>query len=117
MNGAGRRWVGRLALPIRLWLAASAVLVVLVPAVTMVVLATRFTPTATIEASVLEEIVDNVALWNDPAWQVTARARLAAFGLDALLLDGEGREVFRTDASAVGPTARSWPAAPCPGRR
>jgi signal transduction histidine kinase len=41
-------------------------------------------------------LVADAARWADPIWQSTARARLAAWGLQVQLSDGQGRPVFMT---------------------
>ncbi|CAA9572860.1 MAG: hypothetical protein AVDCRST_MAG88-2517, partial [uncultured Thermomicrobiales bacterium] len=50
------------------------------------------------------EVADNVVRWGDPAWQDAARAKLGALGIDVVLLDAAGREIYRSapDLPRVG---------------
>src|SRR5207248_5010075 len=48
------------------------------------------------------EVAGNPASWRDPAWQTSLRARFAALGVEALVRDPSGSEVFHTGNAGAG---------------
>lgn len=91
-------------LPIRRWLALALAAMFVVP-----VLVTGFvtwhlvSPPPDPQAAAAGTVTSGVASWTDPAWQAATKARLAAEGVDFVLLEN-GREVYRSvsDPAAGG---------------
>lgn len=87
-----------MTLPIRRWLALALVAIFAVPALVVGGAIVWYDVPSDAAAEVEDELRAAVARWSDPAWQAEARARFAARGVDFVLVDGAGREIFRSAA-------------------
>ena len=99
-------------LPIRRWLLLALVAVVLVPACATgaFVARTEFAPERA--DAVERRLKADAARWAEPAWQAGPARELASGAVDFVLVDAEGREVYRSaPAPLVGrgrPEYRPW---------
>ena len=85
-----------MTLPIRRWLALALVAVFASPALVVAVgvLLYDVPSDAVVEAG--SALGADVARWAEPAWQAEARARWAARGVVFVLVDADGREIYRS---------------------
>ena len=95
--------------PIRRWLVLVLLGAFVAPALVIgVLVASRDVPggvTDQLEAA-LRADVDR---WGDPAWQATTGATLATPGVEFILVDGTGREVYRSTADPYNPDEPARP--------
>lgn len=85
-------------LPIRRWLALALAAIFVVPVLVSGFITFHLAATPQNTQEMVARILgDGVASWNDPAWQATTRTRLAAEGIDFVLIE-DGREIYRSVA-------------------
>jgi DNA-binding winged helix-turn-helix (wHTH) protein len=107
--GVGYRFEGRAAsvsrrertLPIRRWLVLALGAMFLMPALAGAVVFASYEFDAAGE--VARELSADVARWSDPAWQAEARAAYTARGVNFVLFDATGREVYRSTPDPLAP--------------
>jgi signal transduction histidine kinase len=94
-------------LPIRRWLALALAALFLAPILTLLVIGfIMFRPThgpVPIEQRVEERLEENVAEWEDPAWQADLGDWLAGENVDVVLVE-DGAEVYRSSAEPLAGT-------------
>ena len=88
-------------LPVRFWLWLLLIAVVAIPAITTVTLiAARKLPpppgSKVVTAELRAVLLDDVARWDDPAWQAEIAPQLEAAGVEAVLVDANGQIAYRT---------------------
>lgn len=89
-------------LSIRTWLVMALLIVLTLPLVAGALLS-RLLPLwlePDPRVRLMNEVSASHARWLDPAWQASTRTRLAALGLEVVLLDDAGRELFRSPDAA-----------------
>ena len=98
-------------LPIRTWLALALLAILVIPSLATGALsawqqrleeARRRSHQESVLA-VAREVSDNVGRWGDPTWQSAAAAKLHALGVDVILLDAAGREIYRSSSELLVP--------------
>ena len=88
-------------LPIRRWLVLALGAMFLMPALAGAVVFASYEFDAAGE--VAREISADVARWSDPTWQAEARATYTARGVNFVLFDARGREVYRSTPDPLAP--------------
>jgi signal transduction histidine kinase len=93
--------------PIRRWLTLALVAAFLIPSLVIGGLVIWQGPPGSQAHDIEAVLRSDVARWGDPNWQVTTGAALAANGVNFVLTDGTGRELFRSAADPYATGERS----------
>lgn len=83
-------------LPIRRWLALALLAIFVVPALSVGLLLTVYQGPFESEDEAARILRAGVARWSDPAWQAEATEAIWPSGVRFVLLDADGREVYRS---------------------
>lgn len=90
-----------MTLPIRRWLALALVAIIAVPSLVVAGLIAWHDLPRDAADGVARALRADVARWPDPAWQAGTAAALASRGVDFVLVDGLGRELYRSAADPL----------------
>jgi len=95
-------------LPIRRWLALALVAIFAFPTLVVIGAVVLYDVPGDAAAEAAGALRADVARWADPAWQAAARERWAGRGVDFVLVDAAGREIYRSvaDPFAAGDGSR-----------
>jgi signal transduction histidine kinase len=95
--------------PIRVWLISVLIVAFVTPALVIGLLIARRDAPGGATGEVAATLRADVARWGDPTWQATIAPTLATRGVQFALIDGAGRELYRSTAdlyaaeTTVGP--------------